>query len=101
MPKVIEYEGIDIKELVWYITIINGEITLFSNDFYLNVDNNKEVICSEFMNNWKYEEIDSNYLLFSQNKNYVLTLDGNNVILEKENISNNSQLFELFDIRQY
>ena len=101
MPKVIEYEGIDIKELVWYITIINGEITLFSNDFYLNVDNNKEVICSEFMNNWKYEEIDSNYLLFSQNKNYVLTLDGNNVILEKENISNNSQLFELFDILQY
>ena len=100
IPKFEDYDGKDIKELIWFITIINGEITLFSNDFYLNVNNNIQVIGSEFMNNWKYEEINSKYLLFFQNKNYVLSLDGDNVVLEKENISKNNQLFQLFDINQ-
>ena len=100
IPKFEDYDGKDIKELIWFITIINGEITLFSNDFYLNVNNNIQVIGSEFMNNWKYEEINSKYLLFFQNKNYVLSLDGDNVVLEKENISKNNQLFQLFDIIQ-
>ena len=96
MPKFKDYLGKDIDEFFWYITIINGEITLFSNDFYLSVDDNKNIKGSEWMTNWKYEEKNNKFLLYYIDKNNVLTLDGNNARLEKEN-SNKIQQFELFD----
>ena len=96
MPKFKDYLGKDMDEFFWYITIINGEITLFSNDFYLSVDDNKNIKGSEWMTNWKYEEKNNKFLLYYIDKNNVLTLDGNNARLEKEN-SNKIQQFELFD----
>ena len=96
MPKFKDYLGKDIDEFFWYITIINGEITLFSNDFYLSVDDNKNIKGSEWMTNWKYEEKNNKFLLYYIDKNNVLTLDGNNARLEKEN-SNKIKKFELFD----
>ena len=97
VPKFMDYEGVEINQFFWYITIINGEVTLFSNDFYLSVNENNNIEGSQFMINWKYEEKNSKYLFYYKDKNYVLTLDGNNTRLEKEN-SKKFQQFQLFDI---
>ena len=91
-----DYNGKQIDNFVWYVTIINDEITFFSNDLYISLDNNKNIKGSEWMTNWKYEEKNNKFLLYYIDKNNVLTLDGNNARLEKEN-SNKIQQFELFD----
>jgi hypothetical protein len=97
IPKFIDYEGKEINILFWYITVINGEITLFSNGFYLSVDNYKNIKGSEWMTNWKFENKNGKYLFYYVDKNNVLTLNGNNARLEYEN-SNKIQKFDLFDI---
>ena len=92
-----DYAGKEIDIILWYITIINDEITLFSNDLYLTVDNNKNITGSEWMTNWKFEKRNTKYLFYYKDKNNVLTLNGNNASLEKEN-PYRIQQFELFDI---
>ena len=93
------YEGKDIEQFIWYVTILDDEMTLFSNDSYLFVDekNNMEIKGSEWMINWKCEEKNKKYLFYYKDKNNVLTLSGDNALLEKENGSN-SQLFEVLDM---
>jgi hypothetical protein len=93
------YEGNDIQQFIWYVTILDDEMTLFSNDSYLFVDekNNMEIKGSEWMINWKYEAKDEKYLFYYKDKNNVLTLSGDNALLKKEN-NNDVQLFELLDI---
>ena len=93
----IDYVGKEIDNFIWYITMINGEMTLFSNDLYLTVDNNKNIIGSQWMTNWKFEIRNNKYLFYLNDKNNVLTLNGNIARLESEN-PNKIQIFELFDI---
>ena len=38
-----DYIGKEIDNFIWYITVINGEMTLFSNGLYLTLDNNKNI----------------------------------------------------------
>ena len=98
IPKFNDFEGKEIEKFYWYITIINEEITLFSNDLYLSIDNNNNNIKgSEWMTNWKYEQKNSKYLFYYKDKNNVLTLDGNNARLESQN-SKKFQYFDIFDI---
>ena len=92
-----DYVGKEIDNFIWYITMINGEMTLFSNDLYLTVDNNKNIIGSQWMTNWKFEIRNNKYLFYLNDKNNVLTLNGNIARLESEN-PNKIQIFELFDI---
>ena len=48
------YEGKDTDILLWYITIINNEITLFSNNFYLSYDEKNKIVNGyQFMKRWK------------------------------------------------
>ena len=93
------YEGNDIQQFIWYVTILDDEMTLFSNDSYLFVDekNNMEIKGSEWMINWKYEAKDEKYLFYYKDKNNVLTLSEDKALLKKED-KNDVQLFELLDI---
>ena len=97
MPKFQDYQGEIIDQFFWYITIINDEVTLFSNDLYLAVDDYKNIKGSEWMTKWKFEKKNEKYLFYYIEKNNVLTVDGNNAILTNENY-NKFQQFELFDI---
>ena len=91
------YEKEDIEQFIWYATILNGEMTLFSKDYYLYVDEENNIKGSEWMINWKYEKENSKYFFYYKDKNNVLTLSQNNALLEKRNRSKR-QLFHLLDM---
>ena len=69
----------------WYITLIGDEITLYCNGSYLGADiKSKKVTGEEFMKTFKFSKINRNeYLLYYEDTNNVLTISGNNAILEK------------------
>ena len=93
---------LDVKKYIWYVTLMNGEITLYSNDSYLggNVDS-KKATGEEFMQRFKYEEIKNNkyteYLIYYNDKNNVLTVSGNQAILQSISNNNEYQKFKLIE----
>ena len=93
---------LDVKKYIWYVTLMNGEITLYSNDSYLggNVDS-KKATGEEFMQRFKYEEIKNNkyteYLIYYNDKNNVLTVSGNQAILKSVSNNNEYQKFKLIE----
>ena len=93
---------LDVKLYNWYVTLMDGEITLYSNDSYLGANvNSKEVTGEEFMKTFKYEEIKNNktteYLIYYNNKNNVLTVSGNKAILQSESNNKEYQRFKLVE----
>ena len=93
-------EGLSINSYPWYVTLMDGEITLYSNDGYLggNVDT-KKATGEEFMKTFKYEEIkDNEYLIYFNDKNNVLTVNGNQPILQKESYDKSNQKFKFIEI---
>ena len=92
------YIGIEINKFYWYLTLINNEITLFSKDFYLSYDEqNKLVNGYQFMKRWKFEKDKSNYLLYYENKNNILSIDGDKAVV-RNNYNRNNQLFQFIDL---
>ena len=92
-------DGLDIKSYSWYITLMNGEITLYSNESYLggNVDT-KKATGEEFMKTFKYEEIKTNeYIIYYNDKSNVLTISGNEAILQNESSNKNNQKFKFIE----
>ena len=86
---------------IWDITIINGEITLFCNGFYLDVNEEMEEVkeCN-FMKIWKFEKIEESYYYFiykGKNKNYILSIENNDLKIIKKKKPKNNELFELID----
>ena len=91
----VPYESTEISSILWYVTLIDNEITLFSNNSYLFVDeNNKIVKGDQYMKRWKYEVINKQFLIYYENKNNILTNNGNKAII---NTKNNNQLFDFVD----
>ena len=94
---------LDITKFAWYITLMGDEITLYSNESYLGADiNSKKATGEEFMktyeNSYKYEKINENeYLIYYKDKNNVLTVNGTNAILQKENSNRSNQKFRLVE----
>jgi hypothetical protein len=94
---------LDVRKYIWYITLIGDEITLFSNGSYLGADiNSKKATGEEFMktyeNSYKFEKINNNeYLIYYKDKNNVLTVNGTNAILQKENSNRSNQKFRLVE----
>ena len=93
---------LDVKLYNWYVTLMDGEITLYSNDSYLGANvNSKEATGEEFMKTFKYEEIKNNktteYLIYYNNKNNVLTVSGNKAILQSESNNKEYQRFKLVE----
>lgn len=99
IPKFVSLGEKENEDIIWYVTIIDGEITLFSKGFYLDMnEKNKKIKSFEYMVSWKYEEIFSKYFIYFKDKNNVLTIDGDNALIKKENAEKNNQLFVLVDI---
>ena len=97
----IEQDNMDINLNIWYVTIIENEITLFCNGYYLgtNVDL-KTITCKKYMEKFKFEIINNNnYLFYYDNKENILTIDENrNLIIEKEKSDRTNQKFKLIEL---
>ena len=93
-------DGKEINLLVWYITLIDKEITLFSNESYLNYNpKTKNIIGEKYMVRLNFEEVKkNNFIFYFKNKGYILTKDGNKSIVLKKNKNYLNQIFELFDL---
>ena len=99
--KFLDYFGIDVEKLIWNVTMINGEITLFSKGYYLYIDQNQSVVGTELMKTWKYEIYNSKYIFYILNKNFTLTVSDNNAILKNVDNDinpNQDQLFNFLDV---
>ena len=95
------YEGLETNSFVWYITIIDNEITLYSNEFYLDADKNEGIAKGyPYMKRWKCEEKNSNYLIYFEDKNNMLTIDGDKALIRNENKKLENQLFLFIDIQK-
>ena len=95
----VSYERTEVDELYWYIILINNEITLFSKDFYLSYDKEKKLVNGyQFMKRWTFEKDKSNYLLYYENKNNILSINGNIAVISGNNFNRNNQLFQFIDL---
>ena len=95
----IYFQGREINQLYWYVTLLNNEITLFSKDFYLFYDEKNEIVKGyQFMIRWKFEKYDSNYLLYFGNKNNILTVDGSRAVISGNNNNKSDKLYQFIDI---
>ena len=93
--------GLEADSSIWYITIIDNEITLYSNGFYLDADINKRIVKeSPYMKRWKYELKDKNYSIYFEDKSNMLTIDGGKALIKNEDKSQNNQLFDFIDIQK-
>jgi hypothetical protein len=96
---------LDITKFAWYITLMGDEITLYSNESYLGADiNSKKATGEEFMktyeNSYKFEKLNNSnneYLIYYKDKDNVLTVSGNDAILQKENYNQKNQRFKLIE----
>jgi len=96
--KFISYQDSEIESLIWYITIIVNEITLYSNEFYLEADKNERIAKGyPYMKIWEYELKGSEYLIYFEDKNNVLTIEGDKALLKNENKNQSNQLFSFID----
>ena len=92
-------DNLDVNSYIWYITLMDNEITLYSNGNYLGVNtNSKKATREEFMKTFKFEKIGkNNYIIYFDDKNNVLTVSGSNAIIQKESYNNSNQKFRLVE----
>ena len=85
---------------IWYITIIDDNITLFNNQFYLGFDcNGKKIVKDEFMRKWKINLVNNTYFLFYfESYENILTDFNNQALAQKQNEKFYNQLFAISDI---
>ena len=87
----------DIESKIWYVTLMNGEITLFSNDFYLSInEKDKTPIAYPFMIIWNFKENNNRYITYYKNMNNVLTVNEDEAIISNQS-NNSNQLFDFID----
>ena len=94
---------------MWNVTIINNEITLFSNGFYLdvtkrrtreNIEIGEELVGFKYMIIWKFIMYKKYYMFFysQKGKENILSSE-NNILKVKNNVrTNDNELFELLDV---
>jgi len=94
------YQGSVTDSFIWYITIIDNEITLYSNEFYLDADKNERTTKGfPYMKRWKCEKKVYSYSIYFEDKNNMLTIDGDEAVLRNENKNQKNQLFSFIDIQ--
>jgi hypothetical protein len=93
-------DGKEINLLVWYITLIDEEVTLFSNESYLSYNQKTQNLEGDkYMVRLNYkEEKSNNFMFYFKSNNYILTKDGDKAIVRKKNKDSSNQIFELFDL---
>ena len=97
-------DKLDIKAFVWYVTIVENRITLFSNGFYLGADlNYKYAKNSEYMERFFFEKINnSEYMFYYRDKSNVLTEDRIEALIQKPDPKNRAnQVFKLVEQNIY
>ena len=96
------YQGSEAdSSLIWYITIVDNEITLYCNEFYLDADKNERIAKGfPYMKRWKCEKKVNNYSIYFEDKNNMLTVEGDKAILKSENKNQSNQLFTFIDIQE-
>ena len=99
---------LSIYPYMWDVTIIDNEITLFSNGFYLDVTKRKngdkeeigeELVGYKYMIIWRFMMYKKYYILFYSQKGKENILSSENKILKVMNKvrTNDDELFELID----
>ena len=87
---------------IWYITILDNEITFYNNQFYLGINpKEKKVVKEEFMKKWKFNIIEktSYYFFYYENESNILTENNNQALIQKEiDKRYYNQLFVISDI---
>ena len=84
----------------WDVTILDNEITLFSNGYYLDIDNNGNIIGSPYMVIWNFIK-DGDYYYFinsKSDKNKFLSIENGELKVNK-NIPGDNEKFKLIDIQ--
>ena len=61
-------------------------------------EENKLVKGYQFMKRWKIEKDKSNYILYYENKNNILSIDGEKAVISGNNNNRNNQLFQFVDL---
>ena len=90
----------DYKCNSWYVTILDDEITFYSNGHYLDVSkDNENIETCDFMKRWNFKKKDEFYYFIYPGKenNNILSMEEGNPKVNKGNIGNN-ELFKLIDI---
>ena len=88
------------KGCPWDVTILDKEITLFSNGFYLDIKSDKNnIIGFRHMRIWNFEIIDDNYYFINPKKyeNNILSIE-NGEIKAKKSKADKNEKFKLIDI---
>ena len=87
---------------IWYITILNDEITFFNNQFYLGINlNEKKLVKEEFMKKWKFSQINNIYFIFYfENYNNILTDCNSQALVQNQIEKFYNQLFSISDIKE-
>ena len=81
---------------IWCVTIFENKITFFKNLFYLDVNNNRIILC-EFMKSWFLVEYEHHYIIYYENKKQILTDNNNKAMVQNQNNKFSDQLFDLID----
>ena len=93
-------EGFVENHFIWYITIIDNEITLYNNEFYLDADKNEGIVKGfPYMKRWKCDLKVDNYSLYFEDRNNMLTIDGDKALIRNENKNQKNQLFTFIDVQ--
>ena len=93
-----QFNQVTINYYKWYVTMNGNEITLFSNGSYLGA-NLQQATGEQYMQRYCYEKVtNSEYIFYYGNKNNVLTIYGNQAILQNENFNKMNQKFLLLEI---
>ena len=79
--------------------MIGNEITLFSSGFYLGADlQNGRPTAEQFMKRYNFERIGSDeYIIYFENKNNILTVNGNYANIQKGNYKSTNQRFKFIE----
>ena len=92
-------KDLDVNLYFWYVTLMDNEITLYSNGNYLGANlESKKTTREEFMKIFKFDKINENeYLIYFNDKNNMLTVDGSKAIIQKESWFKSYQKFKLVE----
>ena len=93
-------EGLVENHFIWYITIIDNEITLYCNEFYLDADKNEGIVKGfPYMKRWKCDLKVDNYSIYFEDRSNMLTIDGDKALIRNENKNQKNQLFTFIDVQ--
>ena len=90
---------LNVNSYIWQVTILDDELTLFSNDRYLGANIDEEKVTSEeFMKRFKFKKYNNGqYLIFYNDLDHVLTANWDKMIISKQKSDNEGQLFKLIE----